>query len=704
MLQVKMASASKVATTAVRSVSGRLMVIAGLVMLTLAVVCSVTQVYIASAQDFARSIIVIEQRQARKLAELGVLLERHRRFVERARITQSRAVINDVRKKSEKLSSLMKGLHATSGLDTVESSAADLEKLIKTARQYFFHLKHQEQKIAFAMRRAYIATADRIMDQVRHARDQLMSRMSQSFAAFAKKSQVVERVTIVSVVLAILVVFPLAILMIIDLASRLRSVTTAMTRLAQGDTNIDIKSASTERQDEVGDMARALVVFRENAVKVHSHSEEIRRLNRWFDVALNNMAHGLSMFDGDGRLIVYNQKYLELYDLDPERIKPGMTFEDMMAAFSDPSENASGESEPVDVANWLAQLKADLVSNQSVHVAHELADGRTISVQYQAIAGGGWVDVHEDITEARQATEKITHLAQSDGLTGLANRKHFHSVLIEHLRGIDGSKKFAVLWLDLDRFKEVNDTYGHPAGDALIREVADRLRSIVRGDDLVSRLGGDEFAILMPAGRDPVRSASIVAERALDVLSRPFNLFGHSVCIGVSIGIAIAPEHGTSPDGLIRNADMALYRAKTTGRGTYVFYELDFERNLLARRGLERDLKRALGTDQLSLHYQPMVDLRSGKVTCVEALMRWNHPRLGAIPPSEFIPIAEDIGLIGRLGAWALHVACSDVMALSDEITVAVNLSADQPAMDCWRMCARLWMSVVCLQSVWNWK
>lgn len=687
----------------IRSVSGRLMLVGALSALMFVMVSVCTLLYLSKAQDISSDIANLEKANARLFAEAPVLLERQRRSVDQAQFMVRTDSLNGVRIRVEKLSALLLGLPMYKEAAAINDFASKIETVVRLSRDYFFALKHGDRIQATAKRLAYGAAVDDLTFELRQAHDRAVSDLSRALFDFRADGRNVQRAIFAAIGLALLIVLPMCVLIVSDLTHRMRSVTDAMGELADGNTDIEINGY--DAGDEVGDMARALGVFRENAVAVLNHADEIRRLNAWFDVALNNMAHGLSMFDQDGRLVMYNQKYAELYGLNPEDIRAGMTIDDITAYFIRQAQvaghrenggDADGDADVVksaenqancdaqdrNMADWLRAFKERLVCGSDFFHEHTLAGGRTVQVQFRPIDGGGWVDVHQDVTEARRANDRIAHLAQSDGLTDLANRKHFHAVLQRELESIETTRPLAVLWLDLDRFKIVNDTYGHPAGDALIRQVADRLRAIVRSGDIVARLGGDEFAILIMGASDPVRGASRVADRVIDELTKPFRVLGHTVTIGVSVGIAIAPEHGTTPDGLIRNADMALYRAKTTGRGTHVFYEVDFERSLLERRGLERDLKRAFGTDQLQLHYQPIVDLASNCVSGVEALMRWKHPRFGFVSPAKFIPIAEEIGLIDELGAWALRVACRDAALLPEPIRVAVNLSAVQVARD----------------------
>jgi diguanylate cyclase (GGDEF)-like protein len=308
----------------------------------------------------------------------------------------------------------------------------------------------------------------------------------------------------------------------------------------------------------------------------------------------------------------------------------------------------------------------------------ETLKGRSIRVIEEAMIGGGWVATLEDITAWQQAQEKLAYLAHHDPLTSLPNRTKFREDLEQTLRLLNRDGGLAVLCLDLDHFKEINDSLGHPIGDDLLKEVACRLRTSVRVGDSVARLGGDEFAIVRAGPDLKVSESSSLAARLVEIVGAPYFVQGHQLNIGVSIGIAFAPDDGKDPDQLLKNADMALYRAKEDGRGTYRFFEPGMDARAQARRLLEVDLRAALTRDEFEVHYQPIHDLNTDQITAFEALVRWNHPLRGMIPPMDFIPLAEETGLIMPLGDWILRRACTDAATWSREVRVAVNLSPVQ--------------------------
>jgi diguanylate cyclase (GGDEF)-like protein len=310
-------------------------------------------------------------------------------------------------------------------------------------------------------------------------------------------------------------------------------------------------------------------------------------------------------------------------------------------------------------------------------IIDELNDGRVISVVGTPLDHGGCVVTHEDITERREHQAKIAHMAYHDGLTGLPNRIRFNEALAADLHTLEPGATIAALCLDLDRFKAVNDTLGHPIGDALLQAVAARIRGCLGEDDLVARLGGDEFAVIQACAEQPV-AAQALAERIIAALSEPYDIGGHHIVIGTSVGIAIAPQDGTEPDQVLKHADMALYRAKADGRGTARFFESEMDQKMQARRQLELELRAAVQAAAFEIHYQPLVNLAENRVSGFEALLRWRHPERGPISPAEFVPLLEDLGLIGQVGAWVLKTACQEAARWPGGQKVAVNLSALQ--------------------------
>ena len=394
----------------------------------------------------------------------------------------------------------------------------------------------------------------------------------------------------------------------------------------------------------------------------------LRQTNWRLDAALDNMSQGLCLFDAQHRLEVINRRFFEIFGLPRDTIQPGATFREIVA-LKIACQAYGGKT----VDELLEDLTDSLRRNAKGAHFYELKSGRVIACSYSTTSEGGWVATYEDVTERQQAEAKIMHMARHDALTNLPNRLLFREKM-EH--ALKRGEQLAVLFIDLDRFKGVNDTLGHPVGDALLCAVTQRLQMAVRGTDTVARLGGDEFAIIQMGGRPT--DATELAVRIIESISQAFDVLGHQVVIGTSLGIAIAPTDGTEPDQLLRNADMALYRAKGEGRGTYHFFQPEMDAQMQARRSLELDLRKALAAGEFELYYQPLIDLASDKISGFEALVRWNHPEHGVVGPDDFIQVAEEIGLIVPIGEWVLKQACRDAMTWHDKLTVAVNLSAVQ--------------------------
>jgi diguanylate cyclase (GGDEF)-like protein len=410
----------------------------------------------------------------------------------------------------------------------------------------------------------------------------------------------------------------------------------------------------------------------QRTAELRAREAELEQQNIRFDSAINHMSQGLLMFDADARLVICNRRYLEMYALTPEQAHRGVTLAAMLKLRASMGTFAGEADEYVEF------LLESLAQGKNVTRIMELPDGRTIAVVNHPMPGGGWVATHEDITERRRAEQQIAHMARHDALTDLPNRVLLSERLSEAL-GVAAhhDEMLAVLYLDLDHFKGINDTLGHSVGDELLKAIAERLRNCVNENDTVARIGGDEFAIIQTNIENP-SEAAMLARLICDTVKAPYDLNGHVVIADTSIGIAIAPNDGLDVDQLLKNADMALYGAKADGRGAYRFFEADMDARVKSRRSMELALRRALEIGEFELHYQPILDLDQDCVTCCEALLRWRHPERGMIPPGDFIPIAEEIGLIVPLGEWVLRQACLDAAAWPNDVRVAVNLSPSQ--------------------------
>ena len=421
----------------------------------------------------------------------------------------------------------------------------------------------------------------------------------------------------------------------------------------------------TEREEMSARLKRQYELTREQ-------EEKLRVRNLQFDTAINNMMQGLCFFDADRKLIVCNERYIEMYNLPPGRVGPGTTLSEV---FELRSEAGSVPTMPRDeFLNWRSNVA--LLAEPSDSII-EMRNGRSYLVRHRPMPDGGWVATHEDITEKRQAELKIEHMAHHDSLTGLANRVRLDDRLELALAQAARGRMVAVHHLDLDRFKAVNDTFGHQAGDRLLKIVASRLREVVRASDTIARMGGDEFVIVQSPISEP-SEATLLAERAIAALAEPFEIDGHQSAVGTSVGIAVSPGDGDDSDTLLRNADLALYRAKEDGRGTFRFFEASMDEQMQTRRSMEQDMRKALPAGQFELYYQPVVNLQTSAISGFEALILWNHPQLGLISPATFIPLAEESGFIIPLGEWVIRQACLTAAQWPDHLHVAVNISASQ--------------------------
>jgi diguanylate cyclase (GGDEF)-like protein len=390
-----------------------------------------------------------------------------------------------------------------------------------------------------------------------------------------------------------------------------------------------------------------------------------------FDTALNNMPHGLCMFRADGRLAVMNHRFSEMMHLSDDLVQRGASASDIIDAcvLAGSITSASGKMILAEIENTRTR---DMITTDP-----DVARGRFMSWTFQPMSGGGAVVLLEDITERRNAEARISHLARYDELTALPNRVNFRDEIGRLLATQHGSDHMsALLFVDLDQFKQVNDTLGHPCGDQLLCAVADRLREMLRPEDFVARFGGDEFVVFQQ-NIHSAEDAAGLARRIVDRLSERYKIDNHLVEIGASVGIAMTAR-GVSADTLLKNADMALYRAKSDGRGTYCFFRDEMAQTVEARRILELDLRKALANEEFELYYQPLVNLKSGKISTCEALLRWNHPVRGTVSPIDIIPVAEDMGLIVDLGRWILRKACMECMKWPAGVSVAVNFSPQQ--------------------------
>ena len=424
-----------------------------------------------------------------------------------------------------------------------------------------------------------------------------------------------------------------------------------------------------------GGMTMFIWAMRRQAASLETANRKFEVQNIRFDTALNNMVQGLLMFNAAGKLIIANRRFAKLFGVPWQQWinkALGMTVPETMRLVNDLSDVTETNQSQI-----MSEYRNIMEHREAGKIVFERTDGCTFVASISPMADSGLVVTFEDITERQLTEAKIFHMAHYDALTDLPNRNLFYERMEELLARVADGGSFAVLSLDLDRFKSVNDTLGHPIGDKLLQAVADRLRRCVRDGDTVARLGGDEFAILQTAFGQPTNVTGL-AERLIATVGAPYTIDGHQVMVGTSVGIAIAPGDGAEPDQLMKNADLALYRAKTNGGGIVHFFEEEMDAHMQERHALELDLRKALVNDEFTINYQPIVNLKAGKIAGCEALIRWHRPGRGLVPPLDFIPLAEATGLIVPIGEWVLRRACADAADWPEELTVAVNVSPAQ--------------------------
>ncbi|HEY5064493.1 MAG TPA: EAL domain-containing protein [Xanthobacteraceae bacterium] len=608
-------------------------------------------------------------------ARLQSLLAQHRQIVESApaEVVRSRLELSErgFIAKSSELSALLEKLNAEKSDDVADGLegqiTSEVPDLMKAGQQVMFYAYNFAQDKALEQAAIYGKIADDMEDKIHQYREHQIDVANSTVSALLGSARSLLFWVSTSAFAALMLIGPFGLTVMRGVLGRLKRITVYMSRLAKEPTAEAVPSRND--RDELGDMARAVQVFKDNGEELLERKMQLEQVNMQLDVALNNMAHGLCMFDAKRKLIICNGRYGAMYGLPEALCVPGTPLQSILQylverkAFAESAEETFAGGGPTPTENF--------------HVIKPLTDGRMVAISHQNTADGGWVAIHEDITERQKAEAHIAHLARHDQLTDLPNRVFFREELEKSLRRLRHGEKFAVLCLDLDRFKSVNDSLGHSIGDKLLKAVASRLAGCIDERDFVARLGGDEFAIVQTNIGRP-EDGSTLASRIIERLGAPYDIEGQQLDIGVSIGLAIAPADGKNADQLLKNADLAMYRAKADGRGSYCFFEPEMDARIQARRALELDLRSALGSGQLQLYYQPLVNAKTGEVHCFEALLRWFHPRLGAVPPGEFVPLAEESGLIGPLGQWVLRAACAEAAKWPSQFRVAVNLSPIQ--------------------------
>lgn len=426
--------------------------------------------------------------------------------------------------------------------------------------------------------------------------------------------------------------------------------------------------------DELGLLIRE---YNEMVALQGQAQEEAQRKQALLEATLHNIGQGICLFDQDLNLMVWNERYIELLNLPRDLVKEGTPLSDILRYNGE-----RGEYGDVSIQALISDRVAIARRREPYRMERTRPNGRVIQVDHNPMPGGGYVATYTDITERKQTEARMRHLAVHDVLTSLPNRTLF----LDRLRqALLSARRFqrgvTVLFVDLDRFKDINDHFGHDVGDLMIQEMGQRLSRIIRDSDTAARLGGDEFAIIQTDVQN-IEDTIALAQRIIDELSQPFDCRGIRLHSTASVGITLFPEDGENPEQLVNNADMAMYAAKAEGRNNYRFFLPSMHERVKERKTIEEDLRNALEHDQLELYYQPKIDCRTERVVGAEALVRWHHPERGLILPGEFISVAEECGLINRLGAWVLEKACRQTRIWRDTtlagLRIAVNLSPAQ--------------------------
>lgn len=654
------------------SIAGKLYLIAAMAAASIVAIGLLAVVYVRALE--------VETRRFEADAVLGVvlaadlvhMLERHRRLVESARAGASAGELARDLRRAESLSTRILAITRNSRDVLLSRVSRSLTVMAHEAKRVLSP-GHRNQDGGL---QAYKAAAAEASDAIMLYRDRLRAEAGERLTAIVDRgNSLISRVGLV-VGLALLGVIPFCLYLARNVASRLIAMAATMRRLAENDIAVSIPSSGDH--DEVGEMARAIEVFKSNAIEIRLQHADNVRLTHLLDIALNNMARGLSMFDADRRLVLCNRVYRDMYGIPDDVAVPGASFETVVRGANVAVFDGDEAHQERAIDRWAQSHQTMLAKKRTFTTQHWLKDGRIVSIVCRPLDGGGWVDVHEDVTEKERTAERIVQMAERDAMTGLFNRRSFYERLGVKLRRGADAPPFAVLWIDIDRFKAVNDTYGHPVGDELLKAVAKTIRRCVRGTDFVARLGGDEFAIIAEGESLNRQNTGKIAARIVGALAEPFAIAGHTLEIGASVGVAWAPEDGTTPDEIMKCADIALYGAKAAGRGRSLVFDRAMERDLKQRSLLQLDLRQAIARGELSLHYQPILDVEPQGIVSFEALLRWQHGNLGPISPADFIPLAEESGYIGQLGAWVLETACAEACSWPEDISVSVNLSAAQ--------------------------
>ena len=634
----------------------------GILALLLAIIGALAAAAIELARHTERTVSEFQREGYGAVAlsgRLQVFLEQHRRLVAAAPVAaDNQKELRAYQELNAEIPGLIERLAPRRSqmlLDRFAAIAAQGASVFELAQR-------QQRDKAIEASVNYGSAADELLLDVLEEAKRRTTSTEKKFQSLTARAQNIAGWVSTAAAAAGLLIGPFCFLLLNRMLGRTREIGSALIRLARNDTSVEI--SGTSDHDELGQLARSVAVFKAKSIELLAKKADFERLAVQLDAAISNMPLGLSMFDAQERLIMCNKRYAEMYDVPAELARPGTA---NCALWEHRIRKGARHSQdrPMNVS------VTELASTMLI----EFSNGRVIEVSRQPIKGGGWVTLHEDITERRRQEDKIRHLARHDALTGLANRMLFRERLEQNLESLERGQGFAVLCLDLDHFKAVNDTLGHPIGDQLLKQVGSRLVSCVREGDIVARLGGDEFAIVQAGVRHQNQTEALAA-RIVETVGAPFEVEHNRINIGTSIGITLGPGDGTDVDTLMKNADLALYRTKEAGRRGFAFFEPRMGEEAQKRGRLGDDLRWALTQDDLELVYSPVICLVTDRPVAFEANLRWLHPNRGPISSAELFDMAEQAGLMGKLGGWILRHACADAARWSSPLTVAVHLPA----------------------------
>ncbi len=478
----------------------------------------------------------------------------------------------------------------------------------------------------------------------------------------------------------VLTLFTLGIVLLFKLQRQNQHMNASKTELTVLAANLATAKAQVEQAH--AEVTRSNENLKRRNQILQLHDIEIQTQNHRFDAALNNITQGLLMVDGAQRLIICNQRFREIFALTEAQTLTGEVVGKAAASFTEifAAEQLALETheEPGDFAKLIARQAEVARAACDTTLSFETETGKIVAISQKPIPGGGWVATYEDVTQRRRTEEHIRHLAHHDPLTNLPNRTQLRNRMESELEKARKQKSdLTLFYMDLDHFKSVNDTFGHSVGDLLLTQVSARLQKIFGAGNAVFRIGGDEFAG-MYFGKTTKAHLSHLCQTIIATMRETFFIETHQLRIGICIGLARVNAQNVEFDTLISNADLALFQAKKSGRNAFRFFETAMKQEIENRRSLEFDIEKGIREGQFHLHYQPIVDAQTLEIVCFEALLRWDHPQKGAVPPAHFIPIAEESGLIVPLGEWALRQACKDASAWPTQTRVAVNLSSVQ--------------------------